>query len=114
MPLYGAPDGLPPGFETSPHPGHWHLDHIAQPDDRPGDFTVAGRPELSITACFHTPGSLTGEVERAGFAGLAVCGVAGTWSAAAAGAGRSAAARTDLVRSRLRVTQPSLIGFSAV
>jgi hypothetical protein len=104
MPLYRAPDGLPPGFGTSLHPGHWHLHHIALPDDRPGNFTPVGRPELSITACFHTPGSLTGKNERAGFAGLAVRPERGD------------PRRRDqiLFAARCVETQPSLIGFSAV
>jgi len=36
-----------------------------------------GRPEFFTTAYFHTPEGLAGEVERAGFTGLAVYGVEG-------------------------------------
>jgi hypothetical protein len=36
-----------------------------------------GRPEFFTTAYFHTPDGLAGEIERAGFTGVAVYGVEG-------------------------------------
>jgi hypothetical protein len=45
MPLYETPDGLPPGFETGKHPGHWQLHHTALPSGGPGDFTPYRAPE---------------------------------------------------------------------
>ena len=47
MPLYETPDGLPPGFETGKHPGHWHLHHIALPAAGPGDFTPYRAPDYA-------------------------------------------------------------------
>ena len=47
MPLHRTPDGLPPGFATGMHPGHWELHHIALPVGGPGDFTPYPVPEYA-------------------------------------------------------------------
>jgi len=44
MPLHETPDGLPPGYETDKHPGHWQLHHIALPAGAPSDFTPYRAP----------------------------------------------------------------------
>jgi hypothetical protein len=44
MPLPETPDGLPPGYDTIRHPGHWQLHHIALPNGAPGDFTPYRAP----------------------------------------------------------------------
>jgi hypothetical protein len=47
MPLHETPDGLPPGFETDKHPGHWQLHHIADPTGGPSDFTPFRAPDYA-------------------------------------------------------------------
>jgi len=72
----------------------------------------AGRPEFFTTAYFHTPGGLTGEIDGAGFTGVACYGVEGPgWPLREEW--------TDLQRreqilfaARSVETEPCLIGFS--
>jgi hypothetical protein len=45
--LQKTPDGLPAGYETSKHPGHWELHHVALPGNRPGDFTPVRLPDYA-------------------------------------------------------------------
>jgi SAM-dependent methyltransferase len=71
-----------------------------------------GRPEFFTTAYFHTPDGLAGEIQRAGFTGVAIYGVEGPgwplrqeWK----DAGRR---EQILFAARSAETQPSLLGFS--
>jgi SAM-dependent methyltransferase len=71
-----------------------------------------GRPEFFTTAYFHTPDDLTGEIERAGFAGVAVYGVEGPgWPLRQEWADPQRREQI-LFAARSVETQPSLIGFS--
>ena len=71
-----------------------------------------GRPEFFTTAYFHTPEGLAGEVERAGFTGLAVFGVEGPgWMLRQDWADPQW--REDILfAARAVEAQPSLIGIS--
>jgi ubiquinone/menaquinone biosynthesis C-methylase UbiE len=46
-------------------------------DGQHGNPDPVGRPEFFTTAYFHTPSGLTGEIEAAGFADVAIFGVEG-------------------------------------
>ena len=72
----------------------------------------AGRPEFFTTAYFHPPDGLTGEIERAGFTGVAVYGVEGPgWPLRQEWADPQRREQI-LFAARSVETQPSLIGFS--
>ena len=47
MPLHDTSDGLPRGYQTSKHPGHWQLHHIADPTGGPSDFTPYQAPDYA-------------------------------------------------------------------
>ncbi|MGH3273713.1 MAG: hypothetical protein ACRDNZ_05225 [Streptosporangiaceae bacterium] len=71
-----------------------------------------GRPEFFTTAYFHTPDGLAGEIERAGFSGVAVyeverpgCPLRQEWA-------DPQRREQILFAARSAETQPSLIGFS--
>jgi len=71
-----------------------------------------GRPEFFTTAYFHTPDGLAGEIERAGFAGVAVYGVEGPgWPLRQEWADPQRREQI-LFAARSAETQPSLTGFS--
>ena len=71
-----------------------------------------GRAEFFTTAYFHTPDGLAGEIERAGFTGLAVYGVEGPgWPLRREWADPQRREQI-LFAARSFETQPSLIGFS--
>ena len=52
--LHQTPNGLPLGFETDKHPGHWHLHYITLPAGAPTDFTPYPAPGYAE----HTYGRL--------------------------------------------------------
>ena len=71
-----------------------------------------GRPEFFTTAYFHTPDGLAGEIEQAGFTGVAVYGVEGPgWPLRQEWADPQRREHI-LFAARSVETQPSLIGFS--
>jgi SAM-dependent methyltransferase len=71
-----------------------------------------GRPEFFTTAYFHTPDGLAGEIERAGFTGVALYGVEGPgWPLRQEWADPQRREQV-LFAARSVETQPSLIGFS--
>jgi ubiquinone/menaquinone biosynthesis C-methylase UbiE len=71
-----------------------------------------GRPQFFTTAYFHTPDGLAGEIERAGFTGVAVYGVEGPgWPLRQEWADPQRREQI-LFAARSVETQPSLIGFS--
>ena len=71
-----------------------------------------GRPEFFTTAYFHTPEGLAGEIEQAGFTGIAVYGVEGPgWPLRQEWADPQRREQI-LFAARSAETQPSLIGFS--
>jgi hypothetical protein len=71
-----------------------------------------GRPEFFTTAYFHTPGGLAGEIEQAGFTGVAVYGVEGPgWPLRQEWADPQRREQI-LFAARSAETQPALIGFS--
>jgi hypothetical protein len=72
----------------------------------------AGRPEFFTTAYFHTPDGLAGEIEQAGFTGIAVYGVEGPgWPLREEWADPQRREQI-LFAARSAETQPSLTGFS--
>ncbi len=72
----------------------------------------AGRPEFFTTAYFHTPDGLAGEIERAGFTGLAIYGVEGPgWPLRREWADRRRREEI-LFAARSVEAEPSLISFS--
>jgi SAM-dependent methyltransferase len=71
-----------------------------------------GRPEFFTTAYFHTPEGLAGEVERAGFTGLAVYGVEGPGQMLRQEWADPRWREHILFAARAVETQPSLIGIS--
>jgi ubiquinone/menaquinone biosynthesis C-methylase UbiE len=72
----------------------------------------AGRPQFFTTAYFHTPDGLTGEIEQAGFTGVAVYGVEGPgWPLRQQWADPRRREHI-LFAARSAETRPSLIGFS--
>ena len=71
-----------------------------------------GRPEFFTTAYFHTPDGLAGEIEQAGFTGVAVYGVEGPgWPLRQEWADPRRREQI-LFAARSAETQPALIGFS--
>ncbi len=71
-----------------------------------------GRPEFFTTAYFHTPDGLAGEIEQAGFTGVAVYGVEGPgWPLRQEWADPRRREQI-LFAARSVETQPALIGFS--
>jgi hypothetical protein len=71
-----------------------------------------GRPEFFTTAYFHTPDGLSGEIERAGFTGVAVYGAEGPgWPLRQEWADPQRREQV-LFAARSVERQPSLIGFS--
>jgi SAM-dependent methyltransferase len=71
-----------------------------------------GRPEFFTTAYFHTPDGLAGEIEEAGFTGIAVYGVEGPgWPLRQDWADPQRREHV-LFAARAVETQPSLTGFS--
>ena len=71
-----------------------------------------GRPEFFTTAYFHTPGGLTGEIEGAGFTGVACYGVEGPgWPLRAEWADPQRHEQI-LFAARTVEAEPCLIGFS--
>ena len=71
-----------------------------------------GRPEFFTTAYFHTPGGLTGEIEGAGFTGVACYGVEGPgWPLREEWADPQRREQI-LFAARSVETEPCLIGFS--
>jgi ubiquinone/menaquinone biosynthesis C-methylase UbiE len=71
-----------------------------------------GRPEFFTTAHFHTADGLTGEIEQAGFTGVAVYGVEGPgWPLRQEWADPRRREHV-LFAARSVETQPTLIGFS--
>jgi SAM-dependent methyltransferase len=72
----------------------------------------AGRPEFFTTAYFHTPDGLTGEIEQAGFTGVAVYGVEGPGWPLRQEWTDPQRREQILFAARAVETEPSLIGFS--
>jgi SAM-dependent methyltransferase len=71
-----------------------------------------GRPEFFTTAYFHTPGGLTGEIEGAGFTGVASYGVEGPgWPLCQEWADPQRREQI-LFAARAAETEPCLLGFS--
>jgi SAM-dependent methyltransferase len=71
-----------------------------------------GRPEFFTTAYFHTPGGLTGEIEGAGFTGVASYGVEGPgWPLRQEWADPQRREQI-LFAARSAETEPCLMGFS--
>jgi len=71
-----------------------------------------GRPEFFTTAYFHTPDGLTGEIEGAGFTGVASYGVEGPgWPLRQEWADPQRREQI-LFAARAAETEPALAGFS--
>jgi len=71
-----------------------------------------GRPEFFTTAFFHTPDGLAGEIEGAGFTGVAVYGVEGPGWPLRQEWEDPQRREQILFAARSAETQPALIGFS--
>jgi SAM-dependent methyltransferase len=71
-----------------------------------------GRPEFFTTAYFHTPDGLTGEIEQAGFTGVAVYGVEGPGWPLRQEWTDPQRREQILFAARAVETEPSLLGFS--
>jgi len=72
----------------------------------------AGRPEFFTTAYFHTPGGLTGEIDGAGFTGVACYGVEGPGWPLREEWTDPQRREQILFAARSVETEPCLIGFS--
>ena len=72
----------------------------------------AGRPEFFTTAYFHTPYGLAGEIEQAGYTGVAVYGVEGPGWPLRQERADPRRGEQILFAARSAETQPALIGFS--
>ena len=67
------PGGLYEGWVDDPD--FWPIVDQDLLDGQHRNPDPAGRPEFFTTASFHTPDGLAGEIERAGFTGIAIYGV---------------------------------------
>jgi SAM-dependent methyltransferase len=103
-------DGLYRGWLDDPAFRPIVLQDLADGQHRNPD--PAGRPEFFTTAFFHTPDGLAGEIQQAGFTGLAVYGIEGPGWPLHQDWADPRRREQILFAARSAETQPALIGFS--